>query len=115
MVVAGRASAPVWARSPDECMTTLPSRHENGGSRMSCSPYARDVRSVFEAVPARLSGSASIKLVSRHGAVPSSAVAPSYYLTLARNGARARIVAPATCSDRSALCCGASALRIRTG
>ena len=32
-----------------------------GGSRRSCSPYASGVRSVFETVPARLSGSASCK------------------------------------------------------
>ena len=81
--------APKWTRAPDShrvirfcrpmvrrlCLARGIMAFEDGGSRRACSPFAHGERSVFETVPARLSGSASIlKLVSRHGAAPCSAV-----------------------------------------
>jgi hypothetical protein len=64
--VGGRASHPPLYKSGEiACPSTLA---KNGGSRRSCSPFREAERSVFETVPARVSGSASMKIVGRHGA-----------------------------------------------
>ena len=52
------------------CQTGI--KEAEAGGHAPHSAYAG--RSAFEAVPARLSGSASMKMVSRHGAAPCSAV-----------------------------------------